>query len=58
MSRKDYRELARILADYRTRMDEFTFSHFVADLCDWMQDENPRFDRSRFVDAVGTVTLG
>ena len=49
MSRKDYQRLASILKRYR---DYCMMTSLVAEIADWLQDDNPRFDRERFRKAV------
>ena len=49
MTRKDYQRLASILKRYR---DYRMMVSLVAEIADWLQDDNPRFDRERFHKAV------
>lgn len=53
LSRKHYVDIARVIADYRHRSDgeDWPWEGLVQDLCDMMAEDNPRFDRAKFVAA-------
>lgn len=57
MTRKDFEAIAEILAknkSSRGKGDAYTFNGgTVEDLADYLQASNPRFDRARFMEAVG-----
>lgn len=46
MSRKDYVVLAQILAAHQAA------DGLVSDIANWLQNDNPRFSRDRFLEAV------
>jgi hypothetical protein len=49
LSRKHYFELAQVIADSKEAGDRLSLE--VA-IIDWLQHNNPRFDRQRFRDAI------
>jgi hypothetical protein len=57
MTRKDYQAIAVIissLADkYQFDDGRHVVSEVASDLADMMAEDNPRFDRQRFLDACG-----
>ena len=66
MTRKDYKRLAEELAITLRNLDDLIVSKGDSDsdqrtafqiavecMCDAMKRENPRFDRSKFLEAVG-----
>ena len=51
MTRKDYVATAKILNDNIEHMHPAAFSKLVEDFVDMMQDDNPRFEYGRFLEA-------
>ena len=51
MTRKDYILVSRILNDNIEHMHPAAFSKLVEDFVDMMQDDNPRFEYGRFLEA-------
>jgi thermostable 8-oxoguanine DNA glycosylase len=58
MSRKDYIKIAAILADYSKKANTppFSFDHFafgkaVNDFADMFANDNPNFNRAKFIEA-------
>lgn len=55
MTRKDYVETARIIADFRQRNNDalpaLAFMRMVQAFADMMEADNSRFDRERFITA-------
>lgn len=63
MTRKDYNRMAAILGTAFMEMDNGTPTTTILvrlrhDIADMLQDDNPRFDRNRFIDAVSDARLG
>jgi hypothetical protein len=52
MSKKDYEAVARILSDSRAISDA-ALPYLAEKFADWFADDNPRFDRERFLKACG-----
>lgn len=52
MSRKHYKEMAAVFKKHRANMPHHLFLVMLADFCDMLQNDNPRFDRQRFMEAV------
>jgi hypothetical protein len=57
MTRKDYVELAKIMANLKEYIEPRTregrgFDEAVSQLIDWLSEENPRFDAARFESAI------
>lgn len=57
MTRKDYQAIAEVistLADkYQFDDGRYIVSEVASDLAEVLQNDNPRFDRQRFLDACG-----
>jgi hypothetical protein len=57
MTRKDYQAIAEVistLADkYQFDDGRYIVSEIASDLAEVLQNDNPRFDRQRFLDACG-----
>jgi hypothetical protein len=51
MTRKDYVATAEILSNYTQHFDVGTFADIVNDFADMFENDNPRFDHDRFVEA-------
>ena len=52
MTRKDYVKVSDILREYgEDNPESQSFGTLVAAFADYMQSDNPRFDRHRFIDA-------
>ena len=51
MTRKDYVEVARIINKYKDVMEDIVFADLVDDFSYMFEQDNPRFDSSRFVSA-------
>ena len=53
MTRREYRDLAYILhmgkKDFKSPA---TLRRFTEVLCNWLQEDNPRFNRALFIEAV------
>lgn len=52
MSRKHYTQLAAIFKRHYGSMPRALYLVMLADVCDMLQQDNPRFDRQRFMEAV------
>jgi hypothetical protein len=55
MTRKDYVATAQILSNYHNHFDVGTFADIVNDFGDMFENDNPRFDHDRFVEACLSV---
>ena len=60
MTKKHYEAIARILQGYKLApmyendySDYRTSDHIAEDLADYFQTDNPKFDRTRFLQACG-----
>ncbi len=58
ISRENFEEIAKIIKDNDTRhLEDITRKYkginIIKDLADYFQKDNPRFNRSRFLDACG-----
>lgn len=53
MTRKDYNLIASVLLDNRAGMPEHNFYWLVHNFATALQEENPRFDGDRFLEACG-----
>jgi hypothetical protein len=57
MSRKDYIQTAAILAEFKAmavkfgHFDEFGFGKAVNDFADMFANDNPNFNRAKFIEA-------
>lgn len=51
MSRKDYRAIAKLMAEIRTSTPTDTWVKLMLGLCEIFRQDNPRFDKERFKDA-------
>jgi len=52
MTKKDYIKLAELIKDKSTGNDAHIFvDDLLEGLCAILQDDNPRFDRERFIEA-------
>ena len=57
MTRKDYVELAKVMNRLGKSIESRTveskaFNEAVGDLVDWLSIDNPRFDSTRFIEAI------
>jgi len=52
MTRKDYKRIAQILKDSDAKGDVVLSFNLLTDLMDYFQEDNPAFDRDRFLKAV------
>lgn len=57
MTRKDYIELAKIMKNLREYIDGGTregrgFDEAVRQMLEWLETDNPRFDSSKFEEAI------
>jgi hypothetical protein len=57
MTRKDYLELAKIMRNLREYIEPRTregrgFDEAVSQMLEWLELDNPRFDSSRFEQAI------
>lgn len=57
MTRKDYVELAKVMNRLSKSIEAHTpeskaFNEAVGDLTEWLGLDNPRFDSTRFIEAV------
>lgn len=57
MTRKDYIATANILKEFSVEMLSDAHRDLVDAFADLMQADNPRFDRTRFLDASGVNPL-
>ncbi len=48
MTKKDYIKLAELIKEYNLQIDR---PGYVLTLCNILQEDNPRFDRERFIAA-------
>ena len=57
MTRKDYVAIAQAINDeirpYSEHAIQSTVYNIIDNLCDTFQEDNPRFDRARFLEACG-----
>jgi hypothetical protein len=52
MTRRDYMAVSDILSEYAPHTAEpELFDQMVHDFADYMEDDNPRFMRNKFIDA-------
>lgn len=52
MTRKDYVATAEILNAQKDNIDFIILSQIATDFADYFEEDNPRFDYQRFIDAV------
>jgi hypothetical protein len=57
MTRKDYIELAKIMATLREYVEPRTregrgFDEAVRSMLEWLETDNPRFDSAKFEEAI------
>ena len=52
MTRKDYVKTAEILNAQKDFIDFVYLSQIATDFADYFEEDNPRFDYQRFIDAV------
>lgn len=57
MSRKDFIALAALVAEYAENGGGVGVERLVADLVTFCREQNPRFDRDRFMRACGVGHL-
>ena len=55
MTRKDYVATAEILSNYSMYFDTNLFADIVNDFADMFENDNPRFNHERFVEACLTI---
>jgi len=62
MTKKDYKKLAELLTKHRTMANlrqGMTFvikkGEFMIDLCNYLKQDNPRFDEIKFREATGEI---
>jgi hypothetical protein len=55
MTRKDYVATAEILSNYSMYFDVNMFADIVNDFADMFENDNPRFDHDRFVEACMAI---
>jgi len=60
MTRKDYEKIAAVFADYKRYSENWNSAfrmtairEFAPRICDMLAQDNPRFDRARFLKACG-----
>jgi hypothetical protein len=62
MTKKDYVALARVLGRAKQLASTYPpetrvlLDRVIGDVADVMQDDNPKFQRTKFYDAIGTTT--
>ena len=54
MTRKDYVEVARIIHAHADSLSDSALYSLVQSFADYMETDNPRFQRTRFYDACLT----
>ena len=52
MTRKDHETIATILGDNLERRSRGEFTSLVDDFARWLAEDNPNFDRGRFITAI------
>ena len=52
LTRKDYKRIAQILKDSSDKGDVVLSFNLLTDLMNYFQEDNPAFDRDRFIQAV------
>ena len=57
MTRKDYVETAKILANYREDISSLRYLDMVYDFSDWFAEDNPNFNETKFLQACGLDIL-
>jgi len=57
MSRKDFTALAALVAEYAENGGGVGVERLAADLATFCREQNPRFDRDRFMRACGVEHL-
>jgi len=58
LTRRHYRELAEIIANHSSKNDETIHKErFVEELCAFLQYDNPKFDKEKFIQASSVKTL-
>lgn len=62
MTKKNYVAIAEILAHHAKHYEDIKEFKFLVDVCDQLADyfeqDNPRFDRERFLSACGVEKIG
>lgn len=53
MTRKDYIAVSNILKDRKASIPEDAYIGLVNDVANYMSSDNPRFEKSRFIEACG-----
>ena len=54
MTKKDYIRLVSVIRDLAPSVPAERFGLFVSAIADFLQADNPRFDRERFITAIYT----
>ena len=57
MTRKDYVAVSRILKNYKHEMEEEAYSNLCNDFADYMENDNPRFQDLKFLQACEAPTM-
>lgn len=52
MTRKDYVRLVAAIRDLAPSVPATAFALFVSAIADFLEEDNPRFDRQKFTDAI------
>lgn len=54
LMKKNYKAIAEIVDKYNAiQMDYYDFGNFVSDLATYFKEDNPNFDREKFLTACG-----
>lgn len=53
MTRKHYKRIAEILVAHRDHIDPIRYAYLIEDMAGYLAEDNPRFDRTRFIEACG-----
>jgi len=53
MSKKHFKMLAELLAQFKDELDPMTYRQLVSEMCAFCRMFNPRFDSSKFLRACG-----
>lgn len=57
MTRKDYIAVSDIIADYKDEMSEQAHYDMAQDFADYMEEDNDRFLRNKFLDACNVSNV-
>lgn len=53
MTKKDYIAIAKIIYNNQFRIEDIEFYNFVDDFCDYFKQDNPNFNKDKFMEACG-----